>query len=593
MCGIAGYTGSDEAVPIILDSLGRLQYRGYDSAGYAILGDHGTLTLKRTLGPVANLCRTDSNVIHSKVGIGHTRWATHGRPSVENTHPLVSCDGGIAVVHNGIIENYLELRTELEKSGHRFLSDTDSEVIPHLIEEGVRQGKSVPEAFRTLPEILRGTFAVVALAKGEPQLYLTRRGTPLVIGVSERGYHPASDIPSFLPYTTRVVYLKEDVCVEVSRDGIRRISDIQGHFTPFDPTEIHVTDTVAADLEKGSFDHFMIKEISEQGGVIQRIIESPSPALEELVASARRARRVYLVGIGTSYHSALFLDRLAHLAGVDRFRAVVSSEIEQYENHLGPDSMVVTLSQSGETSDTLSAAKLALKKGAELWGVLNVPTSSLGRICKGVVPISCGPELAVAATKSYTAQLSILVQVLEKFIYKDSETERILRDALGAVFELTADSARKLLRLVAESLSESQDIFILGRGLQNVTAREAALKLKEVAGIRAEAFYMGEMKHGPLALIHERSIVVIFHNEKDKTHAEVAASELQSRGAQILSVGPVALRAANWHIRTTDVGVALPITQIIPVQILSYEMASLRKLNPDFPRNLAKSVTVQ
>ena len=592
MCGIVGYAGIEPAVPIILDSLERLQYRGYDSAGFAVLGPDGELKFNRSVGPVANLRTAVHDATSFSFGIGHTRWATHGRPSLENTHPLVSCDGSIAVVHNGVIENYLELRSALEASGHHFVSETDSEVIPHLLEEAVRQGQRFSKAFQSLPSQIHGSFAIVAMVKGESKLYLTRRATPLVVGVSDKGYHPASDIPSFLPYTSRVVYVKEDDCLEVSREGIRRLSDPLGTGGKITPTEILPSESDLEELTKGNFDHFMIKEISEQGAVLQRIAESSPPELEKLVLSIRAAKRVYLVGIGTSYNSALFLDRLAHLSGVDVFRAVVSSEIEQYESHLGPGTVVLALSQSGETADTLSAAKLALKHGAELWGLLNAPRSSIGRICQGVIPISCGPEQAVAATKSYTAQLSRLVQILEKYLYRDSEAERVLKDVAGMVFELTAESTRKSLQNVAVELVDTQDVFMLGRGLQNVTAREAALKLKEVAGVRAEAFYMGEMKHGPLALIHEGAVVVIFHGGKDKANAEVAASELHSRGARVLSVGPTPVRAAKWHIRTADAGVGLPLTQIVPIQVLSYELASLRRMNPDFPKNLAKSVTV-
>ncbi|MDG6913394.1 MAG: glutamine--fructose-6-phosphate transaminase (isomerizing) [Nitrososphaerota archaeon] len=592
MCGIAGYLGSEEAVPIVLDSLSRLQYRGYDSAGYAILNSDSTILVRKSLGQITNLRDSAMKDTYSRVGIGHTRWATHGKPTLENTHPLVSCDGSIAVVHNGVIENYLELRGVLERSGHRFVSETDSEVIPHILEESVRGGRSFVEAFSSLPTVLKGSFAVVAMVRGELRLYLARRGAPLVVGVSDTGYHPASDIPSFLPYTSKVVYLRQDDCLEVHLGGIRRISDQDGNSSPLDPTEIRVTDASLGEAEKGKFDHFMIKEIYEQGEVIQRLVDSPSPELGKLVAAAHLARKVYVVGIGTSYHSALFLDRLAHLSGVDRFRAVVSSEIEQYEPHLTKDSLVLVLSQSGETADTLAAAGVALKNGAQLWGMLNEPSSSLGRICQGVVPISCGRELAVAATKSYTAQLALLVQLLKRYLYHESEAEQILRDSVVALYELTAESTRNVLKEIAVNIVDTQDIFVLGRGIQNVTAREAALKLKEVAGIRAEAFYMGEMKHGPLALINDGSIVVIFHGERDKTQAEVSASELRSRGAKVISVGPEPLKMTSWHVRTSEVGTGLPITQIVPIQLLSYEIATLRRLNPDCPKNLAKSVTV-
>lgn len=340
MCGITGYTGTQEAVPIILDSLDRLQYRGYDSAGYATLGQDGSITLRKTIGPVDSLRSFLPADAGSFAGIGHTRWATHGRPTIENTHPFLSCDGAVAVVHNGVVENYLELRSQLEGRGHRFISETDSEVIPHLIEEEMKAGRTVREAFSRLPGTLQGSFAVAALVAGRRELYLTRRGAPLVVGVSENGYYPASDIPSFLSFTNRVVYLKDDECVVLSPDGIHQLTDGGVTSRRFEPSEIGVVDMTPESIEKGGFEHFMIKEICEQAEVLGRLIERPSPSLDELVRAMRRARKVFVVGIGTSYHSALYFDRMAHQVGLDNVRAVVSSEIDQFRG-IDKDSLVV------------------------------------------------------------------------------------------------------------------------------------------------------------------------------------------------------------------------------------------------------------
>ncbi len=592
MCGIAGYVGTLDAVPIILESLDRLQYRGYDSAGYAVLDSEGTIQLKRSLGPVSSLKALAPPTHGSVVGIGHTRWATHGKPTLENTHPMVSCSGDIAVVHNGIIENYLELRGKLEESGHRFVSETDSEIIPHLLEESVRLGMSFPQAFSQLPDLLRGSFAIVALEGRDPHLYLTRRTTPLVVGVSDTGYHPASDIPSFLNFTSKVVYLKENDCLEVGPRGIHRLSNSEGDSSPLEPTEIQLITEPSEGMEKGTFDHFMIKEIFEQARVIEGIVEKTPTEIDALVTAIQKARKVFVVGIGTSYHAALYWDRMASRLGLPLVRSVVASEIDQFESLLDKDSLIVVLSQSGETADTITAAKIALDKGAHLWGILNVPASTLGRLCQRVVPLNCGPEIAVAATKSYTAQLAVILKTLHRVVYKSGEGDRLLKDAVGTIYDLTSTSVRDHVRGLAKRLNDASDIFLLGRGLQNVTAREAALKLKEVAGIRAEAFYMGEMKHGPFALIREGTPAIMFFNTKDKVVAEMASMELASRGAFICSVGPEPLAATKWHIRTNESGAGFPLTQIVPLQILSYEIAAVRQMDPDHPRNLAKSVTV-
>jgi glucosamine--fructose-6-phosphate aminotransferase (isomerizing) len=505
---------------------------------------------------------------------------------------MVSCSGEIAVVHNGVIENYLELRGKLEASGHRFSSETDSEVIPHLLEESVRLGKSFSQAFSQLPEKLRGSFAIVALAKGDPHLYLTRRVSPLVVGVSETGYHPASDIPSILNFTSKVVYLRENDCLEVGSRGIHRLSPIGGNPSPLEPTEVQSVSDPPDGMDKGDFDHFMIKEIFEQARIVESIVDAPPAGIDALVSALQGAQKVFIVGIGTSYHAALYWDRMASRLGLHSVRSVIASEMDQFESLIDKDSMVVVLSQSGETADTISAAKVALNKGAHLWGILNVPASTLGRLCHGVVPLNCGPEIAVAATKSYTAQVAVIIETLHRMVYKGGEGERLLKDAVGTMYDLTSTSVREHVQGLAKRLKDSPDIFLLGRGLQNVTAREAALKLKEVAGIRAEAFYMGEMKHGPFALVREGTPAMLFYNTKEKAVAEVASMELASRGAFICSVGPEPLTSSKWHIRTNESGTGFPLTQIVPLQILSYDIAALKQMDPDHPRNLAKSVTV-
>jgi len=593
MCGISGYVGPKSASAVIEEGLERLQYRGYDSAGIALQLD-GDLRVFRVQGPVENLAKETSRSPVSHLGIGHTRWATHGGPTSRNAHPLVSCDGTIAVVHNGVIENHGELRARLVAQGHTFVSDTDSEVIPHLLEELVRHGASLQEAFCTLPSRLMGSFAIACMQRDFPGILLTRRGSPLVVGVGQGEYFPASDIPSFLSYTPRVIYLKEDECVLVDVDGARRLQlGPLGEGITEDTTLDSTTVNLRLDsFSKGNFDHFMIKEILEQAGVLASTLDDQRDLLLSLASEMQLATRIVVLGMGTSFHSAEYGELLARDLGMWNVHASASSEVEQFDSVLGPTSLIIALSQSGETADTLRAIEHARKRGTRIWGITNSAASSLARRCDRVLEMRCGPELAVAATKSYVAQLSLIIQALFESVQRRDEGTRRVRDAYAALYDLTSNSVRLHIRALAAEFVDSSDLFILGRRFERVTAQEGALKLKEVAGMRAEALLSSELKHGPLALIHEGSKVLLLYRSSDVAHAETVASEIASRGARVYTIGPEPLSVTAWHIRTPDVGIAMPLIQVVPIQLLSYELARLRNLNPDRPPNLAKSVTV-
>jgi glutamine---fructose-6-phosphate transaminase (isomerizing) len=591
VCGIAGYVGRRDAIPVILDCLERLQYRGYDSSGCAVVVDD-RVECARAMGDVSNLRKEVQRLGRSSIGIGHTRWATHGRPSILNTHPVVSADGRVAAVHNGVIENWWDLRSDLESNGVRFSTETDSEVIPQLVSQWMSTGLTMRQAFAKLPVVLQGSYAIVLACAGERSLFLTRRRSPLVVGVGQEEYFPASDIPSFLPFTSKVVYLKEGACYEVGPNGLLGFASESQSDTSADdsaPTEV---DPNLAAISKGDFDHFMIKEIIEQAGVLAATLARSPANLPLLAAEMGSAEHTLLVGTGTSFHSALFAEQVGLQLGLRNLRGVVSSEMDHYVRLLGPKTLAIFVSQSGETADTLHAASLARASGAKMWSILNVPASSLGRVCSGVIPINCGPELAVAATKSYVAQLSIFTQLICLAAGTPQSAERYVRDAEAALYDLTSDSARAHVRSLATDLADAKGLFLLGRRLENITAREGALKLKEVAGLRAEAFFSGEMKHGPLALVEDGTPVVVVYREADRRQSNVAANELSCRGARIVSIGANPLDVSDWHIRTDDIGWGLPITQIVPIQVLSYEIAKIRGLNPDRPRHLAKSVTV-
>ena len=594
MCGIAGYVGQRDAAPIILECLKRLEYRGYDSCGIAI-ENQGRLFVRKTVGSIDAFREEIAALAPAgTTGIGHTRWATHGRVDERNAHPHLSCDGAIAVVHNGVVENADRLRAELVHGGHTFRSETDSEVIPHLLEEGMRGGQTFERAFLDLQNKLLGTYAILALHRDSDFICVTRKGSPLVIGVGDGEYFPASDIPSFLPITPAVVYLGEDECFTLGPSGMARLA-LEGDrcvrlATVPSPQSVSIS---PESISKGTFEHFMIKEILEQTGTLERIIQGAPTLIGDVVPTLRSARDIVFVGAGTSYHACLFGQYLFAAAARRHVDAYVSSDFEHHADLLGPGSVVVALSQSGETSDTLEAVHLAQDRGAETIAVTNVELSSIARLSRRVIPLFSGPELAVAATKSYTAQLAVLTlfaQILAPDM--NSNVAQPLWQARDALFNLTSEAARRHTREVGRDLLGAQPVFLTGRGRHYVTALEAALKLKEVAGLKAEALHGGEMKHGTLALVEEGTPALHFYDSQELVRTEIAASELKARGARIISVGPVPLPSSDHHIRVEDAGIATPIVQIIPMQILAYELAKLKSMNPDRPRNLAKSVTV-
>ncbi len=593
MCGIAGYIGPNSAVPVLLDSLERLEYRGYDSCGIAVFNG-AEVFVARAMGRVNTLSpKIPLGVSGGYMGMAHTRWATHGRPSERNAHPLRSCDGKVVVVHNGIIENADELRAGLSAKGHRFVSDTDSEVIPHYIEGRIQGGASLEQAILDLQQALVGSFAIIASQAGADRLMMTRRGSPLVIGVGDGEYFPASDIPSFLEHTSRVLFLREGDCAEVTRSGIRLFRNDPSGAVVWDAApEPSLISMDPGSASKGTFAHYMIKEIMEQTSILERIIYRSPEVLAPSIAALRAAHQIYVVGAGTSYHAGLFAQylfaQLAHRSVSLQF----SSEFGAIAPVIQPEDAVIALSQSGETADTLAAVELAKERGAKLIALTNVELSSLTRLADLSVFLHSGIELAVASTKTYTAQLSLLYQMVAGLAGTPEICTGELWRARDALFDLSSDSAREHSRRVGRQFTEAHDVFLIGRGVHRVTALEAALKLKEVAGLRAEAFPGGEMKHGPLALVDEGTPVVIFYGDEDVVSAEASASELASRGAQIYTVGSKPLRVSSEHLRVGDTGFATPIPQMLPMQILAYEIARMKNLDPDHPRNLAKAVTV-
>ncbi len=593
MCGIAGYVGPRLAAPVLVDCLQRLEYRGYDSCGLSVLSDSGVFR-HRSVGSIAAF-RDEvlAAAPPGTIGIAHTRWATHGKADLANAHPHVSCDGAISVVHNGVIENAYELRERLTRQGHRFASETDSEVIPHLLEQALADGLTMDQAVAGLPGWLIGSYAVVAVRKGEELLYVVRKGSPLVVGVGDKEYFPASDIPSFLPFAQEVIYLREEDPLAIGRDGLRRL-DRAGTPTwasAFSDLPTPVSLNVGS-ISKGSFEHFMIKEIMEQVGAISRLVDAAPPSLSAAAQMLREAPAIKFVGAGTSYHASLFGQLLLGTVLHRDSEAVVASEFEFRAGVLPRGAVVIAMSQSGETADTLQAVSVAREHGARVIALVNTEGSSLTRVADVVIPLLSGPEISVAATKSYTSQLVALNLLVERLAHDPDEPPRSALEARDSLYELTSDSARTYVASFAQSLVDHDRLLLIGRGGNYVTALEAALKIKEVAGLGAQAFPGGEMKHGPLALVEEGTPAILFYDHEQQSRAELAASELSTRGATIYSEGPEPLRTSTLHVRVHDAGAATPIPQIVPMQLLAYELAKLRQLDPDHPRNLAKSVTV-
>lgn len=624
MCGIFGYLGPRSALTPILEGLGRLEYRGYDSAGIAVL-DGDRLLVRRALGRVQNLLKEDTAALPGHAGIGHTRWATHGEPAVRNAHPHVDCAGDIAVVHNGIIENHAELRGWLLARGHVFRSETDTEVVPHLVEE--HAGAGIETAIRKAVELLRGDFALAILARNAPGIIAAaRRGNPpLLVGLADGEQFLASDALALVRHTKHLIAIEDGEVVLLTTRGLdgdvhavyggAAHGSARGHSSNGRPTRATIAvDWTTEDAEQGGHAHFMHKEIHEQPAAIRRTLtdrvsaETGNLRLDSLRLTAqqwREIRRVTLIGCGTSYHAGLigrwFLEGLARIpTDVD-----MSSEFRHRDPLIGPGDLAIFISQSGETADTLGAVRVAKARGARVLGICNVPGSSLTRAADGVVMTSTGPEVGVASTKSFTAQVAALFMVAllagrSKGVV-DAEHARVLLHDLAAVpagMQALLQDEERVLAL-ASLYQNCRDVFFLGRGLHYPVALEGALKLKEIAYVRAEAFPAGEMKHGPLALVDDSTLTIAIA-PAGPTHAKMLATieEVKARRGTVVALCTKGDTTIPPLVDATlEIPAAaeylLPCLAAIPLQLFAYHMAVLRGCDVDRPRNLAKSVTVE
>ena len=613
MCGIIGYVGEREAAPILLDGLARLEYRGYDSVGIAVLEENGGISIHKRVGKLDGLTsRLSEGTPSGHQGIGHTRWATHGKPSDINAHPHTDCTGDVVVIHNGIVENYQELKQQLLAAGHKFASETDTEVIAHLVEDRLREGKDLHGALEKTVEILAGAHAILVMARREPgTIVAARAGNAggVVVGYGHEESYLASDLPALLPHTRRVVFLDNGDVVRVTAG--RAVYRNRGRAVERSPQQIAYDPVSAA---KGSFKHFMQKEIAEQPESIlntlraRALFSESRVELEDLKLSRsqlKNVKRVVLVGMGTSLHAAMigrhYIERVAGIpAEVEN-----ASEMRYREAIIGPETLFVSLTQSGETVDTLAAMEMAKEKDCPQVTVCNVVGSQATRVADGVIYTRCGPEIGVASTKTYVAAIGALYLLA---CYMGQERGVIDRERMGGLLAplarlpyLAGEVAHRTgdYERLAQEFYRHENFLFLGRGLQYPVAMEGALKLKEVSYIHAEGYPAGEMKHGPIALI-DREMPVVALVQQDGIHEKMMSNieQVRAREGIVISVateGDEEVANKSDHVvyvpKITDL--LAPVLTSIPLQLLAYHIAVRRGCDVDQPRNLAKTVTVE
>jgi len=606
MCGIMGYIGSGEAVPVIIDGLSKLEYRGYDSAGISFYKD-GSLQLTKKKGRLVELVKSLGEFPSANLGIGHTRWATHGVPSDRNAHPHMDCSGRIALVHNGIIENYATLRKEMILEGHDFVSETDTEAVAHLVEK-FYQDCSLETAVREALKHLKGSFALAVISADEPdKIIACKKDSPLVVGVGSGENYLASDIPAILGKTNQVYIIEDNEFVILTKDSVS-ITDFNGQLVEKKLFPI-TWDPIAA--EKGGYDHFMLKEIHEQptalretlrGNVKDQVVDLSHLDLDSMF---KDAEKIYIVACGTAYHAGLVgrqaLEKLARIP----VETDIASEFRYRDILWNPKSVMIVISQSGETADTLAVLREAKRQGIKVLAVTNVVGSAVSREADRVIYTHAGPEIAVASTKAYSTQL-LLMYLLALHLAKVRGTcsQEMLRE-LTADLEIMGNKVEEVfgqedkIRELAEKYYQVESTFFLGRGFDYAVAMEGALKLKEISYIHAEAYAAGELKHDTLALIDEGVPVLALITQDqlvEKTMSNI--KEVKARGAVVVAICKENLQEAcqecDEQIILPNVNPILaPIVGVIPLQIFSYYMAILRGADVDKPKNLAKSVTVE
>ena len=610
MCGIIGYIGNNSAMPILIEGLKRLEYRGYDSAGVAIM-ENGHLTVEKTKGKISQL----EGLINGRkwkgtIGMAHTRWATHGEPNTENAHPHTDCTGDIAISHNGIIENYSILKQQLIKEGHQFTTQTDSEVIAHMVEKFYQTTHSLEEAVRLTVSQLEGTYGLVIMSKKEPDKIIgVRNGSPLIIGIANDENFLASDVSAILKHTQKVIYLDDHEMVTVKRDGFmtKTIDNVQTN------KQVHQVDWDLEMIEKGGYDHFMLKEIHEQPETITnamrgRLVYDEGIAklggLNMTDDELRGTKRIMILGCGTSWHSGLIGEYIIEEHARIPVEVEYASEFRYRNPIIEPGTVTLAISQSGETIDTLEAMREAKRRGSRILGISNVVGSTIARESEGGVYIHAGPEIGVASTKAFTSQITVLsllalllgrLRVMSK---REGQEQIEHLQRLPSQVQQILD-AEEQIKEIAQAYCNDTNFLYLGRGANFPVALEGALKLKEISYIHAEGYPAAEMKHGPIALIDKNMPVVVIC-PKDNAYHKILGNiaEVKARRGRIIVIcnpGDDEVAEMADHVITIPqtLDFLYPILTVIPLQLLAYHIAVLRGCDVDQPRNLAKSVTVE
>jgi len=610
MCGIVGYVGSKVASPLLLEGLKRLEYRGYDSAGISTMNGTG-LETRKAKGKISQLeAVMNGSPVHGTIGIAHTRWATHGQPNECNAHPHLDCHGKIAVVHNGIIENFGALRTMLKRQGHIFVSETDTEVLAHLIEAALGDGQVLEDAVIDALNLVEGTYGIAVISADDPdKIVCARKGSPLLIGVGDGEYFVASDASAILAHTRQVVYLDDGEMGVITRKGYE-VLDLQARRVKKGVSSI---DWDLDQIEKGGFEHFMLKEIFEQPQTIQNtmrgrlVLEEGFSKLGGLNLTRDQlleVNQIYITACGTSWHSGLIGEM--YLEDLARIKTEVEYASEfRYRNPIVDDkSLCIVISQSGETADTLAAMREAKRRGAKTLGLVNAVGSTIAREDDGGIYLHAGPEIGVASTKAFTSQVIALALLTLKLARRrslsaaDGRTIAQAMDALPRQVQEILDRAPEIDK-IAETFKDATNFLYLGRGYNFPVALEGALKLKEISYIHAEGYPAAEMKHGPIALIDEE-MPVVFVAPHDSVFDKVVSNiqEVKARGGRVICITsqdePVLAGKIDYEFRVPKtIDMLFPILTVIPLQLLAYYIAVKRGLDVDQPRNLAKSVTVE
>ena len=588
MCGITGYIGEKDAAPVLLQALKRMEYRGYDSAGISTI-HKDNVTIKKDIGRIDAINeKIELGKAEGKIGVAHTRWATHGGVTKENAHPHLSCKQKIVLVHNGIIENYRQLFKELSDN-HEIKSETDSEVISHLIEEEYNKEKDPLKTLQNVSKKLNGSFALVVIfSDKKDEIYGVRKYAPLIVGIGEQENFISSDIVSFIDYTDNVIFLEDKEIVRVTSNSIE-IINFDGDKISRDKTHVAWE---AADVSKEEFSHHTIKEIHEQSSTVQNALNQDDEEFEEFVNELTSGKNIFITGSGSSFHIALIFRKMLTKFVDSPVQVFLSSESEEYIESMNDNAILIPISQSGETADLLEVIRNVKDKGVTVLSIYNTVGSSLSRVSDFSLNLNCGPEIGVAATKSFTSQLAIVYKIIFKLGNVKDGNEKII-ELSNKIKDIL--SKEKTLQEIIELINESNDVYFLGRAIHHPIALEGALKLKELAYIHAEGMAAGEIKHGTLALVEEGTPAIII-NPKDESYNDTInnATEMKARGAKIIGISSEDNEVYDYWIEIPKVeNMLYPLIELVPLQLLAYYTAIRRKNNPDYPRNLAKSVTVK